>query len=82
MRQKHATCKKIALCKRGYLCDMRLLHVVTGMLKSFNFLATACNSRISHKQARLQGMFLSHHVNAPSGTEIEFGSWPEPLEVW
>ena len=35
MRQKRAT--KIALCKRAYLCDMRLLHVVAGKLKPFNF---------------------------------------------
>ena len=28
MRQKHATCDKIALCKWAYLCDMRLLHAV------------------------------------------------------
>ena len=36
MRQKHATCDKIALCKRAYLCDVRLLHAVAGKLKSFN----------------------------------------------
>ena len=23
VRQKHATCDKIALCKRAYLCDVR-----------------------------------------------------------
>ena len=35
VRQKHATCDKIALFKRAYLCDMRLLHAVAGKLKSF-----------------------------------------------
>ena len=65
-----ATCDKIALCKRAYLCDMRLLHAVAGKLKSSNFLATiACRNkpvyivrfwRMSHGR-----MFLSHRVNAP-----------------
>ena len=69
---RHATCDKIALCKRAYLCDMRLLHAVAGKLKSFNFLATiACRNkpvyivrfwRMSHGR-----MFLSHRVNAPLG---------------
>ena len=40
---RYATCDKIALCKRAYLCDMRLLHAVAGKLKSSNFFATiAC----------------------------------------
>ena len=40
------TCDKIALCKRAYLCDMRLLHAVAGKLKSSNFLATiACRNK-------------------------------------
>ena len=43
---RHATCDKIALCKRAYLCDMRLLHAVAGKLKSSNFLATiACRNK-------------------------------------
>ena len=43
---RHATCNKIALCKRAYLCDMRLLHAVAGKLKSSNFLATiACRKK-------------------------------------
>ena len=40
---------KYYLCKRAYLCDMRLLHAVARKLKSFNLLATACNSRMSHE---------------------------------
>ena len=40
-----ATCDKIALCKRAYLCDMRLLHAVAGKLKSSNVLA---KNRMSH----------------------------------
>ena len=53
---RHATCNTIALCKRAYLCDMRLLHAVAGKLKSSNFLATIT----------LHGrMFLLHRVNAP-----------------
>ena len=35
---RYATCYKIALCKRAYLYDMRLLHAVAGKLKLFNFL--------------------------------------------
>ena len=55
------------------LCDMRLLHAVTGKLNDFNFLTTTCNSRISHKQAHLHSAillhvacrtFLLHRVNA------------------
>ena len=43
---RYATCHKIALCKRAYLCDMRLLHAVAGKLKSSNFLATiACRNK-------------------------------------
>ena len=43
---RHATCNKIALCKRAYLCDMQLLHAVAGKLKSSNFLATiACRNK-------------------------------------
>ena len=44
---------------------MRLLHAVTGKLKSFNVLATACNSRsgiLSHVAC-----FLSRRVNVPLG---------------
>ena len=44
MRQN--SCDKIALCKRAYLCDMRLLHADAGKLKSSNFLATiACRNK-------------------------------------
>ena len=43
---RYATCNKIALCKRAYLCDMRLLHAVAGKWKSSNFLATiACRNK-------------------------------------
>ena len=44
MRRKHATCDKIALCKRAH--------------SGFNYLSTACNSLISHKH--LHSAFLSH----------------------
>ena len=40
MRQKHATFDEIAL---------RLLHAVTRKLNDFNFPATECNNRMSHK---------------------------------
>ena len=46
MRQKHATCDKIALCKRAYLL---LLHAIARKLIDFNFLAIAYYSRMSHK---------------------------------
>ena len=61
--KKHAMCDKIALCKWAYLCDMRLLHAVAGKLKSSNFLAKACKSRMSHKRDFVvRGMLLSHRA--------------------
>ena len=65
MLSTHATCDKIALCKRAYLCDMRLLHAVAGKFKSFNFLATACNSRRAILSHVVCCIFLSRRVNAP-----------------
>ena len=65
---RHATCDKI-VCKRAYLCDMRLLHAVAGKMKSSNFLATIAYRnkpvyivrfwRTSH------GRMFTHRVNAP-----------------
>ena len=37
---RHAACNKIVLCKKAYLCDMRLLHAIARKLNDFNFLAT------------------------------------------
>ena len=42
MRQKHATRDKIALCKRAYLCDMRLLQAVS--CKKVEIVQLSCDS--------------------------------------
>ena len=53
MRQKHATCDKIALCKRVYLCDMQLLHAVAGKFERSILVHT------SYQQVTLVGGMLS-----------------------
>ena len=74
-----ATCNKIALCKRAYLCDMRLLHAVAGKLQSSNFLATiACSNKpvyiVRFWRTSHGCMSLSHRVNAPLIKQIAHDS--------
>ena len=74
---RYATCDKIALCKRAYLCDMWLLHAVAGKLKSSNFLPTACRNKPVYivRFRRTSHVAWSHVFVASCKRALTFLTW-------